>query len=117
MKLIQFLILVFALASIASADCDCTKAPYKPDPPCSEVCIPKVLSQANEIQLVTIFKLPADVSRKIVRYPARTSATSLNDYKDLVLTSGEIKIIKTKFKSLTQEQLDKFYHTRATNPK
>lgn len=117
MKLLQVLILVFALAPIASADCDCTRAPYKPDPPCSELCIPKVFSRATEKQLVTIFKLPADVSRKIVGYPARASATSLNDYKNFVLTSGEIKDIKTRFKSLTQEQLDKFYQTKETNPK
>ena len=116
MKILQLLAATLALASIANAECDCTKAPFKPNPPCAETCIPKTLARANEQQLVAILNLPRDLSRKIMEYPERASATSLDQYKT-VLTSSEMNIVKTKFGRLTQNQLDKLYGTEASNPR
>lgn len=115
MKILQLLTATLALVSIAKAECDCKKAPFRPNPPCGEICIPKTLAQANEYQLVSILNLPADLSKKIMEYPNRAKATSLEQYKT-VLSSSEMNVVKTKFRTLTQNQLDKFYSTKASNP-
>lgn len=100
-------------------ECDCTITPFKP-PPCFDKCTAKILGEADYKQLTAIFKIPRLLSQKIVAFPDRSKATSLEAYKK-VLNTDEFSTVKTTFGNLTHEQLGSFYKSqeksaRSSNP-
>jgi hypothetical protein len=116
MKSLLSILIIGMLVSPALGDCDCKDWPFKPDPPCSEKCFPKLLAQADHRQLTTIFGFPPAMSEKIVAFPDRSKMASLDEYKGY-LRNNEISTIRAVFGRLTQQKLDKFYGERTSNPR
>lgn len=101
-------IVAFVFASVASADCDCTITPFKPDPPCFEKCSAKILSLANRNQLTLIFGFSPVLADRIIAVPGRSDATSLAPYR-VALSPEEVLKIELTFKTIQQRQLDRLY--------
>jgi len=72
-------------------ECDCTIVPFKPTPPCFELCYIEYASKASASALIEILGLPADLAAKV---------TSLNDFgvqivqADMISTTGEASEIQ-----------------------
>jgi hypothetical protein len=86
-------------------DCDCTKVPFKPNPPCFGRCVAKILGRAEYHDLTEIFGLPVDLSQKIMGFRGRSKAVSVTDY----LTPDDFLMIRKAFEDLSQSRLDRFW--------
>jgi hypothetical protein len=109
-----FLILVSTILTHAAlAECDCTIVPFQPNPPCFQQCVSKILSKATYSELTGIFKLPEDVSKKIISLREQ-GGTSSSDWYKKALSASEISHIDTAFKNVSQYAVDKFEAKRET---
>jgi len=114
MKHLALATCILALASTElaiCADCDCEKVPFRPDPPCFNTCVGKILASPSKQQLREItemLKIDDSVSRKISSYAERTSAKSLDDFKK-VLTEKELQHVVDAFERLTPERFEKIH--------
>ena len=91
-------------------NCNCTKTPFTPDPPCFGVCAAKILGHAEFEDLTALFGLPPDLCRKIIDSPSRFTAISLESY----LRPKDISIIREAFAHTSQSRLDTFWRSKRT---
>ena len=81
--IIVLFLLTFANLSIA-ADCDCTIFPFKPDPPCFDICTAKHLSVATASELELIAGIEPNISRLIAGIPENQRPPTLEGYRQFL---------------------------------
>lgn len=69
----------------ADTPCDCTEFPFRPNPPCVDVCTAKYMAIASADDLREVFGLPNDVANIIAKIAPNDRPRRLEDYKYLVL--------------------------------
>lgn len=91
-------------------DCDCTKVPFKPNPPCFGICVGKLLGHATLTELTTLFGFPEDVSRRVVDFPRSGKPVWLVQY--FRQFPEDVSIIREAFENLEQVRLAHFWQPR-----
>src|SRR5437867_1798467 len=91
------LLLIITCSPTFADDCNCKIVPFKPDPPCFQACVSKILASASYGELTGKYGLPDDISRKIINAREKGADTSSGWYKN-VLSSYDISHIDAKFK-------------------
>ena len=81
--IIVLFLLMFANPSIA-ADCDCTIFPFKPDPPCFDICTAKHLAAATASELEIIAGIDPNISRLIAGIPKNQRPPTLEGYRNIL---------------------------------
>ena len=80
--------IVLVLLSVTNpgiaADCDCTIFPFKPDPPCFDICTAKSLSVATVSELVKIAGIDSNIARLIVSIPENQRPSTLEGYRQFL---------------------------------
>jgi hypothetical protein len=66
------------------------------------------MSKGNYSQLTNLFALPPAISLKIVNFPDRDKATSLNSYLP-VLSSQEIATVESTFSKASKDSVVAFF--------
>jgi len=78
-------IIVLALFSFTNpciaADCDCTIFPFKPDPPCFDICTAKHLAAATASELQTIAGIDSNIAQLISSIPENQRPRTLEGYR------------------------------------
>ena len=93
MKIVVVLIVAGLLASCTPhPHCDCTILPFKPDPPCFEQCVPKILSSASYSDLTTKYGLPHDIANRIINAREQGEANAPNWYAKVLDKSQRSKV-------------------------
>lgn len=120
-NIILIIILVFMSAqTIMAEDCNCTIFPFKPDPPCFNVCAARLIDKAAVEELEFIVGLDKDVAQRIVSFaeidgkgpvesgkgkgPVESGPVESLDMYKLVLSEKEYQTLKNKIRSLSQSQ-------------
>ena len=78
--IIAMFFLTFTSPSIA-ADCDCTIFPFKPDPPCFNICTAKYLAVATASELEKIAGIDTNIARVIAGIPGNKRPSTLDGYR------------------------------------
>lgn len=81
--IIVLVLLSFTNPSIA-ADCDCTIFPFKPDPPCFDICTAKHLAVATASELETIVGIDSNIARRIASIPENQRPPTLEGYRQFL---------------------------------
>src|SRR5262245_9139266 len=87
------------LSMRADETCNCTKVPFKPDPPCASTCSALFLAVSDTSDLSGLFLLSHQISRKIGERPAASRPTSVEGYA-LYLSQGQLAELTTKSSAL-----------------
>lgn len=77
--------------------CSCTSWPYRPKPPCEQVCPAQALQKLSATELVAVLGLTEDAAAAVVQ--ARSSAVQrqlLSDYSN-VLSGSQYALLKRRF--------------------
>lgn len=114
--LVILLLLVLTPLVKGQDKCDCTIVPFKPAPPCFDYCSSKLLATATKEELVLIVGLQWNTAGKIVKWKARNSADSLEDYKK-ILSEAELKKLREKIESLNNSQAAYFKYPASQRKK
>ena len=85
-------------------DCDCTKWPFRPDPPCFSECSAKVIRAASPEKLVNVLGVTQRLADKLVEFRSRHSLRSLDDLKTS-FSQSEIDTIVRQIKTLDQRKV------------
>ena len=96
--IVAMFFLTFTSPSIA-ADCDCTIFPFKPDPPCFDVCTAKHLAVATASELMTIAGIDSNIARLIAGIPENQRPPALEGYRQF-LNAVQFKDLKNTLLSL-----------------
>src|SRR5436190_7254261 len=96
------LLLITTCSLTLSDDCDCKIVPFKPDPPCFQTCVSKILASASYSELTGKYGLSDEISRKIVNAREKGMNTSTGWYKK-ILSDSDISHIHAKFNGLRQD--------------
>lgn len=111
MRSIAMTVILLALtgASAFAQDpkCNCTIVPFKPSPPCLDICCTKVLTTSTFEELELILGVQRETARRIVGWKERASAKTLEDFKK-ILSAEEINNLSGKIDSLSEGQLEYF---------
>ena len=81
--IIVLVLLSFTSPGIA-ADCDCTIFPFKPDPPCFDICTAKHLAVATASELKTIAGIDSNIARIIASIPENKRPRTLQGYQQFL---------------------------------
>jgi hypothetical protein len=81
--IIVLVLLSFTSPSIA-ADCDCTIFPFKPDPPCFDICTAKHLAVATTSELETIAGIDSNIAQIISSIPENQRPRTLEGYRQFL---------------------------------
>jgi hypothetical protein len=100
MRWIMVLILVSLANHSIAADCDCTIVPFKPDPPCFDICTAKHLAVATASELETIAGIDPNISRLIAGIPENQRPTTLEGYRQF-LSERQFQELKNVLSRLT----------------
>ncbi len=92
-------IAVTATSAIAEPRCNCVY-PFRPDPPCFELCVP--LHRASADDLAKILRISKPLAQRLVA----EQATSLSGYK-ANLSAEEFSEFENALGRVTQEDLDR----------
>jgi hypothetical protein len=111
MRSIAMTVILLALtgASAFAQDpkCNCTIVPFKPSPPCLDICCTRVLTTSTFEELELILGVQRETARRIVEWKGREKAKTLEDFEK-ILSSEEIKNLSGKINSLSEGQLEYF---------
>src|SRR6266446_4599611 len=104
-KIIFLFVLMVLTATVSQAQtCACDTTPFKPDPPCWNVCTVGLLGSVGVDQLIQIIGIRANVAYKIADWPRRSSVSSFREYS-AILTEEELVHVASRINSLTDRQL------------
>jgi hypothetical protein len=81
--------------------------PFKPSPPCLDICCTRVLTTSTFEELELILGVQRETARRIVEWKGREKAKTLEDFEK-ILSSEEIKNLSGKINSLSEGQLEYF---------
>ncbi|MCX5886064.1 MAG: hypothetical protein NT096_09185 [Proteobacteria bacterium] len=108
---------IIAGGNLAWAECDCTKYPFKPDPPCFNDCCVRFLETASPEEVSKVLGLDRETAQKISEISPRGKAKgktiagrgprSLEDYR-IVLSPAEFNLLDQRLRSLSTEQFKGF---------
>ena len=94
---LSVLFLLMLVPLVRAQKCDCTITPFKPTPPCFDVCTLSLLARANLIDLHFAFGLKEETAKKLLAWQKGHQPTSLDDYETAhVLTEAEINNSKSE---------------------
>ncbi len=100
------LLLIIACSPTLADDCDCKIVPFKPDPPCFQTCVSKILASASYSELTGKYGLSGEISRKILNAREKGTNTSTGWYKK-IMSDSDISHINAKFNGLRQDGIYK----------
>jgi hypothetical protein len=90
--------------------CDCTKVPFKPNPPCFGICVGKLLGHATFSELTSLFGFPKDVSQRVVDFPRSGKPVWLVQYFQEF--PEDVSTIRDAFENVEQVKLGHFWQQR-----
>jgi hypothetical protein len=108
MKLPLFTLVIAFAARSTFAECDCTITPFQP-PSCAKECMAKIAAKATYGELTGLLHIEASVSKKIIDFPERASATSIEAYRG-VLSDSELATYKAKVGNANPKVLTTILH-------
>jgi hypothetical protein len=102
-RLVLLALLFTGTSVLAAEQCDCTIYPFKPDPPCAQMCSAKLLAGSNYSTLVNVLGLKPDTARKVTTIPADRKPGVLSGY-ETVLHKTEFEALNVRMRSLSQDE-------------
>ena len=90
--------------------CDCSKVPFKPDPPCFSICAGNLLALASKEQLVEILGLDAGLADRILLHAHGRSIRSLSDFEPIL--GADMEAVTLKIREVTHDKLIRFHSQR-----
>lgn len=130
-RIIAATLLIGATAD-AQVDCDCTRKPYKPDPPCYLKCVSSILFLAKSEELerlgipaATVQRIgslrtqaesPSELVASLTREELETVRTSFDEVSDASLRSVALEIWKPEAHQVPEIDLGLAYAAIAREP-
>ena len=106
---ISSVLFVVYSGAFAAEDCDCTIFPFKPNPPCFDVCTAHALSKLRESNIdsvVNLLGLDTVEAAKIMEMNTQAYVPqTLDDYK-AVLSPEQFVNVKSAFQDLNQRDFE-----------
>lgn len=99
-KFVLSLMLLLAAANVSAAECDCSKYPFKPNPPCYGLCVAKLSSQ-RDIDLSTVKNIDPGVFVGI-KVLSESKSRVDTDFKSI---KGKADLERAALKSLTSKSI------------
>lgn len=99
---LAFLCCSYSVSLLAvSADCDCTRYPFRPDPPCYKQCTSAILKSSSKAKLERVLGLSPALAEKISARQASAQPIAFDN-----LTTAEQREVNESFKNLSQAKVD-----------
>ena len=106
------LVFVCIQSNALAQECDCTIAPFKPDPPCFDKCCVAIITRASAQDLKEFLGLPAGLAERIKKISEEGERLKTLESLKNQLSEREYETLRRSLQSLSQTKLNSFLSQR-----